>query len=83
MFNLLKAVLVSLVVLFGAACEYETTTNPNPASTGDVKSWTRGYKPCKTEDSNGPCYWNARKRGNGKGKSFVIHKNGDVEYHKN
>lgn len=29
-------------------------------------------RPCKHEDSTGPCIWDARKRGNGKGRSFVV-----------
>jgi hypothetical protein len=41
---------------------------------------TQGYKPCATEDSAGPCYWDAAHRGNGKGKSFRVLANGKVEY---
>jgi hypothetical protein len=35
-------------------------------------NWTRGYSACVTEDSSGPCYWDATKRGNGLGHSFVV-----------
>lgn len=38
------------------------------------------YVACATEDSAGPCYWDARVRGNGKGHSFVVHEDGRVEY---
>jgi hypothetical protein len=41
---------------------------------------TPSSSPCKTEDSDGPCYWDAQHRGNGKGKSFRVLKNGKVEY---
>jgi len=27
--------------------------------------------PCDSEDSTGPCFWDARERGNGLGSSFV------------
>jgi hypothetical protein len=30
------------------------------------------YKPCPTEDSRGPCVWDARHRGDGVGRSFVV-----------
>lgn len=35
--------------------------------------------PCATEDSTGPCYWDARSRGNGQGQSFWIDAKG--RYH--
>lgn len=41
---------------------------------------TTTLKPCKYEDSPGPCYWNARKRGNHKGRSFIVTKSGKVYY---
>lgn len=28
--------------------------------------------PCEQEDSNGPCFWNAQRQGNGIGTSFII-----------
>lgn len=30
-----------------------------------------GYPPCATESDITPCYWDASKRGNGKGHDFV------------
>lgn len=33
---------------------------------------TRDYPPCVTEDSPGPCYWDAPTRGNGIGQSFIV-----------
>ena len=30
-----------------------------------------GYPACRTEDDQTPCYWDAKARGNGKGRSFV------------
>lgn len=38
------------------------------------------YPPCATEDSPGPCYWDAQKQGNGQGRSFLVHANGTVTY---
>lgn len=40
--------------------------------------WTRGYEPCATEDSAGPCYWDADEQGNGQGRSFVVEPAGDL-----
>lgn len=28
--------------------------------------------PCREEDSDGPCFWNAERQGNGTGTSFII-----------
>ena len=38
-----------------------------------IRAWA-GMAPCRYEDGSGqvlPCYWNAKMRGNGKGKSFI------------
>jgi hypothetical protein len=48
--------------------------------TTDDDTWTRGYPPCATEDSVGPCYWDAQERGNGVGHSFVVHADDTLEY---
>lgn len=37
-------------------------------------------EPCATEDSPGPCFWDAGQRGNGRGFSFWIDKNGCRHY---
>ncbi len=37
-------------------------------------------QPCLTEDSKGPCFWDAGTRGNGKGRSFWVDINGGVHY---
>lgn len=36
--------------------------------------------PCKMEDSAGPCYWDAERRGNGEGRSFVVNEDNTVYY---
>jgi len=41
-----------------------------------------GYPKCANEDSFGPCYWNAKKRGNKKGISFIVTDDGEVFYRK-
>ncbi|QFG25415.1 hypothetical protein [Actinomadura sp. WMMB 499] len=38
------------------------------------------YPPCVTEDSPGPCYWDAEIQGNGEGRSFLVHADGTVQY---
>jgi hypothetical protein len=53
-------------------------TPPTPALI--VHAREMGYRACAHEDSVGPCYWNATKRGNGKGYSFVITDDGEVFY---
>lgn len=41
--------------------------------------WATDLPKCRTEDSIG-CYWNAAKRGNGRGDSFVVSPRGVVYY---
>lgn len=36
-------------------------------------------RPCKYEDSNN-CFWDARHMGNGRGKSFIVNRAGEVTY---
>ena len=38
------------------------------------------YVPCAEEDSPGPCYWDAARRGNGQGNSFIVNKDQTVTY---
>ena len=38
------------------------------------------YVPCAEEDSPGPCYWDAARRGNGEGNSFIVNKDQTVTY---
>lgn len=53
-----------------------------------VSSFYLGYRahgpvplrPCVTEDSDGPCYWDATARGNGHGRSFVVDAHNRVIY---
>ena len=39
-----------------------------------------GYFPCASEDSVGPCYWDATRAGNRQGKSFVVTDDNEVFY---
>lgn len=38
------------------------------------------YVPCADEDSPGPCYWDAARRGNGQGTSFIVNVDQTVTY---
>lgn len=38
------------------------------------------YAACITEDSAGPCIWNANESGNGRGRSFVVTADQEVIY---
>jgi hypothetical protein len=39
-----------------------------------------GFRPCAQEDSAGPCYWDAKTRGNGVGVSFWVDARQRVHY---
>jgi hypothetical protein len=67
-----KKILVMGALAAIAACgstQQAHKATPTPKST-----------PCATEDSQGPCYWDAQHRGNGRGKSFRVKRDGKVEY---
>jgi len=51
-----------------------------PAAQSDQKTGEYVVSLCPTEDSEGPCWWDADIQGNGTGVSFLVTKNGDVYY---
>lgn len=40
----------------------------------------RERQPCATEDSAGPCHWDASERGNRQGRTFTVHADQSVTY---
>lgn len=80
---------ITSIGFFPSAC---TSTNAeaqtNQAGTHSVVAKAKAKpsttkvkaKACKHEDSEGPCYWNAKKRGNGKGMSFYVMPSGRIFY---
>ena len=54
-----------------------TTPAPVPAPTTAALT---PYVPCAEEDSPGPCYWDAARRGNGHGTSFIVNNDQTVTY---
>lgn len=38
------------------------------------------WAPCQTEDQTTRCVWDARHMGNGKGRSFKVRWNGEIQY---
>lgn len=63
-------VFVGSAVVAGAALFMAT----NPAQATPTQ-----LRPCATEDDPGPCHWDARHQGNGRGLSFTVRK-GHVRY---
>lgn len=45
-----------------------------------INEYYRSLPPCPEEDSPGPCFWDARTRGNGLGYSFAIEADGNIVY---
>ena len=70
----LFALLISLIVSIISPLA-PTTSAPVPATAALTP-----YVPCAEEDSPGPCYWDAARRGNGHGTSFVINNDQTVTY---
>lgn len=60
----------------GAGWALSGPSHPAPVSTTDP----RKLPACATEDSNGPCYWNAETRGNHLGRSFWVDSSNRVHY---
>ena len=54
-----------------------TTPAPVPAP---ITAALTPYVPCADEDSPGPCYWDAARRGNGQGTSFIVNNDQTVTY---
>jgi hypothetical protein len=61
----------ALIVGIGATAAFGWAVLP-----GDEPSMAA----CATEDSDGPCYWDAAKRGNGDGVSFTVTADGVTHY---
>jgi hypothetical protein len=40
----------------------------------------RTFEPCRFEDGPGPCVWDAKHRGNGRGDSFIVRRDGRIVY---
>lgn len=72
---------LAIVLLIVAAVLSVLTALGGTVSDDTAPDWQRGYPPCAAEDSPGPCYWDATERGNGAGRSFVVHADGTVAFH--
>ena len=72
----LFALLISLIVSLVSPLA-PTTPAPVPAPATPALT---PYIPCAEEDSPGPCYWDADRRGNGRGESFIVNNDQTVTY---
>ena len=72
----LLALLISLIVSLISPLA-PTTPAPVPAP---ATAALTPYTACISEDSPGPCYWNAAQRGNGTGTSFIVNADQSVTY---
>lgn len=61
-----------------AALAVATLATPASATDSGTDAGTR--VPCASEDSAGPCVWDARHMGNGEGRSFMVQGSGRVVY---
>ena len=71
----LLALLISLIVSLISPIA-PTTPAPYTATQTPLTPYTA----CISEDSPGPCYWNAARRGNGQGTSFIVNNDQSVTY---
>ena len=53
-------------------CELYKSAIVNGYYEGMANAECMDFTPCETEHSESQCYWDATKRGNGKGESFVV-----------
>jgi len=64
---------VASTVAAVAVLAFGVATAPAEAAKPAAPSWApAGSKACPAEDSPGPCYWDAAKRGNRKGQTFYV-----------
>jgi hypothetical protein len=71
---------VSAIVTGVLAIMLQTQKNDVPVIPNPTVTVTNTLPECVTEDSATNCYWDAAKRGNGKGKSFVVYNGGVYLY---
>ena len=71
----LFALLISLISLIVSPLAPAPAPVPAPATAALTP-----YVPCAEEDSPGPCYWDAARRGNGQGTSFIVNNDQTVTY---
>lgn len=64
--------LATTATLLTVACHPDTSTTSTSTATT--------LAPCPTEDSTGPCHWNASHQGDGNGHSFTRNTDGTVTY---
>ena len=71
----------ALLALLGVIGWVTASTSQN-GSVGPLieRAVEMGYLPCESEDSVGPCYWDASRSGNGTGRDFVVTDDGEVFY---
>ena len=76
----LLALLVSIIMsLLGTAGQVPPAANPAPTPAPYTTTLTP-YTACISEDSPGPCYWDAATRGNRTGNSFIVNADQSVTY---
>lgn len=68
---------IILLILLGFAPA--NTTAPEPVTSSTNSKAFDATRPCKFEDSHS-CVWDAKHRGNGKGRSFIANGEGDIKY---
>ena len=72
--------LISLIVsLIVSIISPLAPTTPAPVPAPATAALTP-YAPCAEEASPGPCYWDAARRGNGHGTSFIVNNDQTVTY---
>ena len=64
----------------GAALVLAATFSPNVGDVESVGEPNGQIAECESEDSAGPCYWDAATRGNGLGESFMVNADQTVIY---
>ena len=73
----LFALLISLIISIISPLAPAPAPAPVPAPATAPLS---PYVPCAEEDAPGPCYWDAARRGNGQGESFIVNQDQTVTY---
>ena len=75
----LFALLISLIVSLISPLAPAPAPVPATAPISPI-SPISPYIPCAEEDSPGPCYWDAARRGNSHGTSFIVNNDQTVTY---
>lgn len=76
----MRALMLPAAILVAAGAVLAGSPSAAPALSDTPRNAELPAAPCATEDSAGPCFWDAGRAGNGRGFSFWVDSAQTVHY---